>query len=113
MKYLAWLDLETTGLNPRADDILEVGMVITDQEYRILDQTSMVVSHHPDNIRRHLLICDQDVFVSHSNNGLWDEVRHSDTHLGQVQTYFYGFMQRWFPDSKPVMCGNSLTHDRL
>ncbi len=32
MSNLAWIDLETTGLDPDVHDILEIGIIITDRE---------------------------------------------------------------------------------
>ncbi|MBK6515762.1 MAG: hypothetical protein IPG04_17100 [Polyangiaceae bacterium] len=34
MSNLAWIDLETTGLDPDVHDILEIGIIITDRELR-------------------------------------------------------------------------------
>ena len=34
---IAWIDVETSGLDPRSDLLLEVACVITDGQFQVLD----------------------------------------------------------------------------
>ena len=43
MSKLAWIDLETTGLRPHADPILEVALIVTDANLETLTERSWVV----------------------------------------------------------------------
>lgn len=43
MRKLLWMDLETTGLSVDEDDIIEVGMAVTDQRLDVLDTYEEVV----------------------------------------------------------------------
>lgn len=40
---LVWVDIETTGLNPLSDRILEIGIRVTDKYYRTLGERSSLV----------------------------------------------------------------------
>lgn len=70
---IVWVDLETTGLNPQLDPIIEVGLLLTDRSsmLRSLYYNSWVVKPeswppaHPIHER---------VREMHDQNGLWAEV---------------------------------------
>lgn len=40
---LAWIDVETTGIDPKSDQILEVGLVFTDHDLDIVSKVSVIV----------------------------------------------------------------------
>ena len=114
MKYLTWVDLETTGLDPEVDDILEIGMVLTDQNYTILAEESVVISIGIDRLKYQFQRCEEVVCDMHIYNGLWHEVSEAEDDINVVMSKLYGMMQLWYPNGeKPAMCGNSLTHDRI
>lgn len=41
-KLILWIDLEMTGLDPKTDRILELGLIVTDWRMNIKDQLSLV-----------------------------------------------------------------------
>lgn len=45
-KLMFWLDIETTGLDPKEDFILEVGVVIYDLDFEIVDSGCWAVKQH-------------------------------------------------------------------
>lgn len=47
MSNLAWIDLETTGLDPDVHDILEIGIIITDRELNEVARESWSISATP------------------------------------------------------------------
>ena len=67
MKHLLWLDLETTGLNPEKDLILEIGLVATEGLDRILDSTSIVIDHGAVHLT-------PTVLDMHLDNGLLKDI---------------------------------------
>lgn len=56
---LLWLDLETTDLDPKTSQILEVGMVVTDSTLRTLGTFSQVVHHEPLKLYNPVVIREQ------------------------------------------------------
>lgn len=68
---LPWIDLETTGLRQGDDAILEIGVMITTPDLRIVDTRNWVISLEGAHVR----IGDIDPFVwkIHTENGLWAE----------------------------------------
>lgn len=66
---IAWIDLETTGLDPQVDDVLEWGIVITDDSYNELAELSVPVS-----VAGAYEKCDETVRLMHSASGLWADI---------------------------------------
>ena len=48
---IAWVDVETTGLDPREDNLLEVGMIITDDNLNERARKAVVL-RPPANVER-------------------------------------------------------------
>lgn len=65
---LVWLDLETTGLDPVNDDILELGMVVTDDDLLEIGRRSWVLFNPGPDDRVHKVVREM-----HATNGLWAE----------------------------------------
>ena len=47
---LIWLDMEMTGLNPDADCIIEVAMVISDSQLETVAESPVLVVHQATSI---------------------------------------------------------------
>lgn len=65
-EYLIWCDLETTGLNPVKDKILEIAVIITDMKYEEITRYHALVSN--------ATITDMHVKEMHTKTGLLDEL---------------------------------------
>lgn len=70
---LLWLDLETTGLDPDDDLVLEVCAVVTDMHLRKLGEYHAVV-HHTEKRLNERLDANARVRKMHTDNGLLLEV---------------------------------------
>jgi len=68
MTMYVWIDLETTGLDPDNDRIIEVGWFLSDNTLQITPEQSVLIT--PDKIAWELM--QQDLFVQnmHTKNGL-------------------------------------------
>lgn len=78
---LFWIDIETTGLNPHEDVILEIAMVLTDYEGTQLTPFEHMLIHGNINGSFRLLWPTIEPFVRemHEKSGLYDALFHSDT----------------------------------
>lgn len=63
-----WIDLETTGLDPDNDRVMEVGWFLSDHFEKVTDEQSVIIT--PDKIAWELM--QQDIFVQtmHTENDL-------------------------------------------
>lgn len=113
------LDLETTGLDPDAHDIIEVGMIAFDDQLgEVASFTSLVYSTGADYYR--FTDIDDVVYRMHDDSGLWDDI---DAHLdtegaddispGAVEARALEWIDSLdLAVPKPMMVGNSITFDR-
>jgi len=70
---LVWIDVETTGLDPDSNVLLEIAVAVTDAELNILDHPYTAVIA-PDGRGAAALIMDGVVREMHSSSGLLDEL---------------------------------------
>lgn len=90
-----WLDVETSGLDPQNDFILEVYVAVTDSDLNVWD-TMHVVLHHPYNV----LLAKASTWCkghfcskSHRGNGLFDECNFSNTSHHDAERLLWNFFE--------------------
>lgn len=105
---LCWLDLETTGLDPLKDAILELGITITTLDLDPVASFSWVM--RPS---RNIRITEIDPFVwkMHQDNNLWNESLSSDMKLDEVAVAAAKFIEHHKAKGSPL-CGNTISFDR-
>lgn len=113
---LPWVDVETTGLNPNFDVILEVGIVITDINLNVLDENSWVVYANDARYRAALEDMSDLVLKMHTDNNLLNEafdadVRVSPSVFRSQAREFLASYDLPVPSSTPL-CGSSVQFDR-
>lgn len=106
---LVWVDLETTGLDPCNDVILEIAIVITDGAMREIAFWSQVVGDMKWNHRS-----DADPFVRemHDKNGLWLACDASTFSLERVEQSCIHFLDAYAPNYDGPICGASPHFDK-
>ena len=77
---LLWVDIETTGLEPGKDYILEIGLVVTDLDLEITAEKSWVL---PLSASTFAARADLDVMEMHVGSGLWRDVAKKQADLAQ------------------------------
>jgi len=107
---LAWLDLETTGLRPNEDAILEIGIVITNKELDTVGEHAWVVRPSKSVPITEI---DPYVFRMHDKNGLWAECFALDCggDFGQALNEARDFVREHGAAGSPL-CGSTINFDR-
>lgn len=80
---LLWTDLETTGLDKLTDEILEVGVVLTDMDLNEIARYSAPIKLTPLAIER--IRNDKFVQDMHLGNGLLGDCKHSEKTLRDAE----------------------------
>jgi oligoribonuclease len=107
---LVWIDCEMTGLDPRADALVEVAALVTDFELNVLGEGVDLIIRPPDEA-----LAQMDPFVRemHTSSGLLD-VLPSGTSLEDAERQVADYIRAHCPDgSRPPLAGNSVGTDRL
>jgi oligoribonuclease len=116
-----WCDLETFGLDPRRDPIIEIGFVITDIELEVIDDFQCVVWDSPwyDNLLMQLSDHANDghagskiVLEMHQKSGLWFEAQEEGRTLRDAEIYAASFLEGHGVSKGDPLCGSSVHFDR-
>lgn len=102
---LVWLDLETTGLDPELDRILEIGVIVTDEDLATLSVHRRVLAI--DAIGAERLAANDFVREMHLRSGLIAECELSTLTLGQATAELIEILPRDLP-----MAGATVGFDR-
>jgi len=102
------MDLEMTGLDPRQHVITEVGVVVTDWEFKTL-ATYEAIIFHPEEVldKANEWVKKQDL-----STGLLEEVRKNGRPEKEVLAELADFIREQFNGEPAVLAGNSIHQDR-
>lgn len=106
---LVWLDCEMTGLEPDADCIIEIAVVVTGPDLTPRIEGPVLVIHQSD---AQLDKMDKWNKGTHSKSGLIDKVRASKMTEEQAQAQMIAFLSLYVPKGGAPLCGNSISQDR-
>ena len=106
---LIWIDMEMTGLQPDADRVIEIAMLVTDPQLNVLATGPVLVIHQPDEV---LEAMDSWNKSTHAKSGLIESVRASSLNEAAAEREAIAFLSAHVPASSSPMCGNSICQDR-
>ena len=106
---LIWIDMEMTGLQPDADRVIEIAMLVTDPQLNVLATGPVLVIHQPDEV---LNAMDSWNKSTHAKSGLIERVRASRLDEAAAEREALAFLSAHVPASSSPMCGNSICQDR-
>lgn len=115
---LAWVDLETFGLNPDTDPIIEVGVKITDKDLDVVAEFNKTIwgpVHQKiyDGLKNNVSRNQDQEFVwkTHNTSGLFDEAIAEGLSAMDAEVAVMAFMAKTESINLP-MCGSSIRFDR-
>ena len=106
---LIWIDMEMTGLQPEVNRVLEVAAIITDKDLNILHEGPVVAIHQPDEILDGMDAWNTE---THTKSGLVRRCRESTVTEADCAAVFREVFERFVPEGKSPMCGNTIGQDR-
>ncbi|HEU4921442.1 MAG TPA: oligoribonuclease [Burkholderiales bacterium] len=106
---LIWIDMEMTGLQPDADRVIEIAMLVTDPQLSVLATGPVLVVHQPDEV---LDAMDTWNKSTHAKTGLIERVRASSLSEADAERQALEFVSAHVPANVSPMCGNSICQDR-
>ena len=113
-RRLAWIDIETTGLDPAVDLILEIGIIITDGDLSTLAEFAVVVHHADDLVSERMAGADLQWanLGMHTANGLLSDVSNSACRLWVAERRALEFVRAHTEVRTAPMAGASVHFDR-
>ncbi|MGF0116219.1 oligoribonuclease [Promicromonospora sp. Marseille-Q5078] len=107
---IVWIDCEMTGLNLRADALVEVAAVVTDSELNVLGEGVDVVIAPPAAALEQMNDFVRDM---HTSSGLIEEMPAGMT-LEEAEQAVLDYVREWVPDpGKAPLAGNSVGTDKM
>ena len=106
---LIWIDLEMTGLDTGADQIIEIATIVTDSELNELAIGPELAVSAP---LKTLEAMDTWNTRHHQDSGLWDRCLKSTVSAREAEQQTLEFLGEWVAQGASPMCGNSICQDR-
>ena len=106
---LVWIDCEMTGLDLRADALIEVAALVTDFDLNVLgDGIDLIVKPPPEALEQ----MGDFVRAMHEKSGLLEELDAGIT-LAEAEEQVLAFLKsQCDPHGRPPLAGNSVATDR-
>jgi oligoribonuclease len=107
---LVWADCEMTGLDVRREALIEIAVLVTDSELRVLDEGIDIVITAPDELLDGMQPVVREM---HAHSGLTEAVRASTTTVAEAEQQVLDYLRKHVPEARTVpLCGNSIATDR-
>jgi oligoribonuclease len=106
---LVWIDCEMTGLDLRADALIEVAALVTDFELNVLGEGVDVVVKPPPEALEPM---DEFVRTMHTTSGLLEELEAGLTLQEAEQAVLDYVKEHCAEGSRPPLAGNTVATDR-
>lgn len=107
-QQLLWLDMEMTGLDVEREVPIELAAIITDWNFRSLDQIHFIIRQPA----KYLDAMDDWNRKHHGESGLLAQVPHGEA-SDLVDQKVAEWIRKHFGDQKAILAGNSIGQDRL
>ena len=104
---IVWIDIETTGLNPLTDSMLEVACIVTDSNLNKLDNgLALTINFNAfDNIP-------DAVKTMHTKNNLISDCKVSPFTIREVETAILTYIKQHTIPNQSILAGSSIGFDK-
>ena len=106
---LIWVDIEMSGLDPDAERVLEVAVVVTDTQLNTVAEGPVLGVHQPNAVLDAMDAWNKN---THGKSGLIDRVKSSTLSEADVDGQLVDFLKQYVPAGVSPLCGNSVHQDR-
>ncbi|NIJ11061.1 oligoribonuclease [Saccharomonospora amisosensis] len=107
---LVWIDCEMTGLDLAKDALIEIAVLVTDADLRVLGEGLDLVIHAGDEALANMPDIVREI---HARSGLTEEVRRSTITLDEAERRALEYVREYVPDPQTApLAGNSVATDR-
>lgn len=106
---LIWVDMEMSGLDPEAEKVLEVAIVVTDTHLNTVAEGPVVVVHQTDAVLGAMDAWNKN---THAKSGLIERVKASTQSEADADVRLVDFLRQHVPAGVSPLCGNSVHQDR-
>lgn len=108
-KYLFWVDMEMSGLDPETCHILEIASLVTDNDLNLVAEGPCLIVHQPDSV---LDAMDEWNTEHHGKSGLTAKVRESKISVADAERQTLEFIAKFCGLREAILSGNSIGQDR-
>ena len=108
-KFLVWMDLEMSGLDPDRNVILELACLVTDNDLNVVAEAPVIAIRQPLELLEGMDDWNRE---HHRASGLWDRCLASGTTIEQADRVLVDFLSKTVPPKSSPLCGNSIGQDR-
>ena len=106
---LVWIDCEMTGLDPEAERLIEIAVIVTGPNLTPRIEGPVLVIHQCDEQLDRMDAWNKG---THGRSGLIDKVKASTVSEEDAQAQILEFLARYVPKGTTPMCGNTISQDR-
>jgi oligoribonuclease len=106
---LVWIDCEMTGLDPEAERLIEIAVIVTGPNLTPRIEGPVLVIHQSDEQLDRMDAWNKG---THGRSGLIDKVKASTVSEEDAQAQILEFLARYVPKGTTPMCGNTISQDR-
>jgi oligoribonuclease len=106
---LVWIDCEMTGLDPEANRLLEIAVVVTSPDLSVRVEGPVYAIHQPAT---ELAKMDKWNQNTHKASGLLARVNASTITEAEAEAGLLAFIRQHVGKSKSPLCGNTISQDR-
>jgi oligoribonuclease len=106
---LVWIDCEMTGLDPEAERLIEIAVIVTGPHLTPRIEGPVLVIHQSDEQLNKMDAWNKG---THGKSGLIDKVKASTLTESEAEAQILEFLARYVPKGSTPMCGNTIGQDR-